>query len=177
MKPVMFLDVDDTLLSYPGGQAGAFVPDFIRWAKEHFEVRWLTMWCPSGDMRRPANGAAHWILARRLKITDDEVLEIVNPHEFPVWGSYMGFNGSYRDKSESIRAMLGDTPGRAWVWVEDPHLERSEWLFLLPPENAVNYFETSVSANDQAVVETMVLLAQRFRLPLPDSVLSEIAQR
>ena len=114
-------------------------------------------------MRRPANGAAHWILARRLKITDAEVLEIVNPHPFPVWGFRV--QGSYRDKSESIRSMLAETPDREWVWVEDPHLENSERTFLVAPENARNYYRTSVSEDAAAVVTTAGLLAERFKLP------------
>lgn len=168
MKPILYLDVDDTLLGYPGGKVGAGVPEFIRWATAHFEVRWLTMWCPSGDMRLPADGAAHWILARRLKITDDEVLAIINPHPFPVWGFRV--HGSYRDKSESIRAMLAEMPDREWVWVEDPHLEYAERDFLAAPENAQNYYETSTSHDPLAVLKTWAALAERFQLPAPDLV-------
>lgn len=165
MKPVLYLDLDDTCLAYPGGQAGPGVPEFIRWAKEHFEVRWLTMWCPSGDMAKPTDGTNAALLSLRLKITEAEILEIVNPHPFPVWGSYIGLNGSYRDKSESIRAMLNETPDREWVWVEAPHLERSEWAFIVSDENSRNYYRTSVSEDGAAVVMTAGLLAERFKLP------------
>lgn len=52
MRPVLYLDIDDTLLSWASGGPEP-VPGsgrFVRWAMERFEVRWLTRWCPSGDM-------------------------------------------------------------------------------------------------------------------------------
>lgn len=53
-QPVLYMDIDDTLLRYPGGAEGP-VPapgavEFVAWAFEHFEVRWLTRWCRNGRM-------------------------------------------------------------------------------------------------------------------------------
>lgn len=52
MRPVLYLDLDDTLLSWADGEPRA-VPSsgsFMEWALARFEVRWLTRWCPSGEM-------------------------------------------------------------------------------------------------------------------------------
>lgn len=167
MKPVLFLDVDDTLLAYPGGQAGPGVPEFVRWAKEHFEVRWLTMWCPEGNISEAVDfrfgGKLLPHLARRMEMPEAELAEIVNPHPFGV--SYGGFGGQWRDKSDSVRAMLAETPDRRWAWVEDPFLDVSEKRWLAAPENGAHYYETSVTHRDDAVYRTADLLAQRFELP------------
>ncbi|MBU8920820.1 MAG: hypothetical protein KOO63_03070 [Bacteroidales bacterium] len=54
MKPICYLDVDDTLLRFPnseeppGAAVGAW--DLINFLNKHYEVRWLTCWCPCGDM-------------------------------------------------------------------------------------------------------------------------------
>lgn len=52
MRPVLYLDIDDTLLSWTTGSPAA-VPGterFLRWALDRFEVRWLSRWCPGGSM-------------------------------------------------------------------------------------------------------------------------------
>lgn len=51
-RPVLYLDLDDTLVSWEGGRPHAAPGggEFLRWALERFEVRWLTTWCPDGSM-------------------------------------------------------------------------------------------------------------------------------
>lgn len=52
LRPVLYLDLDDTLLSWASGRPLA-VPaarEFVLWALDCFEVRWLTTWCPTGEM-------------------------------------------------------------------------------------------------------------------------------
>jgi hypothetical protein len=52
LKPVLYLDIDDTLLSWASGEPRA-VPGagrFVTRALERFEVRWLSRWCPDGRM-------------------------------------------------------------------------------------------------------------------------------
>jgi hypothetical protein len=51
-KPVLYLDLDDTLLSWQSGspRPARVAREFVLWALERFEVRWLTRWCPSGEM-------------------------------------------------------------------------------------------------------------------------------
>lgn len=51
-RPVLYLDLDDTLLNWSSGRPRA-VPcagDFVRWAAERYEIRWLTRWCRDGRM-------------------------------------------------------------------------------------------------------------------------------
>jgi hypothetical protein len=50
--PILYLDLDDTIISWEGGapHAAPGATEFVDWALEHFEVRWLTTWCPSGAM-------------------------------------------------------------------------------------------------------------------------------
>lgn len=167
MKPVMFLDVDDTLLGYPGGNAGSGVKEFVRWAKEHFEVRWLTMWCPEGSISEAVDfrfgGRLLPHLAQRMGMSESELAEIVNPHAFST--DLGGIGGEWRDKSESVRAMLAETPDRRWAWVEDPFLDVAEKRWLAAPEHGANYYETSVTHRADAVYRTADLLAYRFNLP------------
>jgi len=69
-RPVLYLDVDDTLVTFnkvvlerlAGENRGPWINgihdvvaapgagDFLRWALDVFEVRWLTAWCPRGIM-------------------------------------------------------------------------------------------------------------------------------
>lgn len=55
LRPVLYLDIDDTLLTYASGhpEPARGVNDFLTWALNHFEVRWLSRWCPSGEMPEP----------------------------------------------------------------------------------------------------------------------------
>jgi hypothetical protein len=159
MKPILFLDVDDTLIAYPKAVPGNHVPEFIRWAKEHFEVRWLTMWAVSGEM--DSLHAAE--LAKILGVPVKEIAEIRNPHGFKVIPIRLVRDENWRDKSVSIRAALAETPGREWAWVEDPHLTPWERDFIAANPN--RYFNTSSSRNPGEVVVTANRLALRFDLP------------
>lgn len=54
LRPVLYLDLDDTLLAWEDGtpRAAPGAQRFLLWALERFEVRWLTTWCPGGEMER-----------------------------------------------------------------------------------------------------------------------------
>lgn len=56
--PVLYLDLDDTVISWAGGRphAAPGAREFVLWALEHFEVRWLTTWCPGGEMEESLLG-------------------------------------------------------------------------------------------------------------------------
>jgi hypothetical protein len=53
-RPVLYLDLDDTVLAWVNGSPGPArgAREFVLWALERFEVRWLTTWCPSGEMEQ-----------------------------------------------------------------------------------------------------------------------------
>lgn len=54
-KPVLFLDVDGVLIRYTRTEAlpTPHVKEFLEWAVEHFECRWLTSWAKWGTMEVP----------------------------------------------------------------------------------------------------------------------------
>lgn len=51
-RTVLYLDLDDTLISWASGApvGGAGLRDFLLWALDAFEVRWLTRWARTGRM-------------------------------------------------------------------------------------------------------------------------------
>lgn len=154
-KPrIMYLDVDDTLIVWTNNVGGYGAPrsaEFIKWALEHFEVRWLTMWCPSGKMRR--EGAEELSYRLGNKIEPDVFYNITNPQPF------------VNQKTEGID--FNDP--RPWVWVEDGMLlkERNQ---LTQMNLAHNFYPTHVSYNVVALQKTWRLLAERFELPdAPDT--------
>lgn len=145
----MYLDVDDTILVWTNDIPGYGAPhsaEFIMWALEHFEVRWLTMWCPSGRMRR--EGAEE--LSYRLgdKIVPEIFESITNPKSF------------INNKTEAIDY---DDP-RPWVWVED-NMVLYERKVMLDKRLDHNFYPTNVSTNVVALQKTWRLLADRFDLP------------
>jgi hypothetical protein len=149
-KPrVMYLDVDDTLIVWSNDVMGFGAPraaDFVNWALEHFEVRWLTMWCPSGRMRQ--EGAEELSYRFGYKIAPEVFKSIRNPK---------GFIGQ---KTEAIDY---DDP-RPWVWVEDMVLPK-EKMFLTNRKLIDNFYPTNVSTNRVVLQKTWRLLAERFELP------------
>ena len=149
-KPrVMYLDCDDTLIVWTNSVAGYGAPraaDFVNWALEHFEVRWLTMWCPSGRMRR--EGAEELSYRFGGKIAPEVFGNIVNP------------NGFIDLKTEGID--FNDP--RPWVWVEDGMVLK-ERMFLEDKRLTHNFYPSNVSRNVVALQKTWRLLAERFELP------------
>ena len=145
----MYLDVDDTLIVWTNDIGGFGAPrsaDFINWALEHFEVRWLTMWCPSGRMRMEGAEELSYRLAG--KIAPEIFKNIVNTKQF------------IGRKTEAIDY---DDP-RPWVWVEDRILP-NEKMELENRKLIDNFYPTNVSTNIVALQKTWRLLAERFELP------------
>jgi hypothetical protein len=52
LRPVLYLDLDDTVLKWTDGNPGPAegAREFVLWSLDRFEVRWLTRWCPTGEM-------------------------------------------------------------------------------------------------------------------------------
>jgi hypothetical protein len=114
--PVLYLDLDDTLVSWcdghPEGASGS--GEFILWALPRFEIRWLTTWCPGGEM------AADLLadLAAMLRIPV-ESLQGIRGFEWEGTGS----------KLNGIAWLEHYVLGRPFIWLED--------------ENGVTDFERS----------------------------------
>lgn len=162
----MYLDVDDTLISFPplgGDEARAFylanpkgapaneVENFLKFSISNFDVRWLTMWCPSGDMHPERMRE----LADILKVDRGLVWFIRNPMSF--WwpkGDDLKTNGINWDEHAA---------GKPWVWVEDEILYKEREL-LRGRKCLDNYIPCNVSLNANRLVEVMEILKERFAL-------------
>lgn len=106
MRPVLYLDIDDTLLSWASGEPEPVdaAGGFVQWAMECFEVRWLTRWCPNGLM--PDNLLGD--LSKMIGIETD-VLGTIHACNWEDSGI----------KSDGIAWLEHTVLGRDFVWVED----------------------------------------------------------
>jgi hypothetical protein len=105
-RTVLYLDVDDTLIDWsdwlrPRAARGA--KDFLLWAMDHYEVRWLTYWAPEGRMEEDRLEQLSEILD-----VDTNVLRRIGGRD---WSWSM-------DKKDGIRWKEAAV-GRPFVWVED----------------------------------------------------------
>lgn len=149
MKPrVLYLDVDDSLVRWDNdrlGTPGNGAKEFVEWAKKHFEIRWLTAWCPSGVMGDIGKEG----LSKIFKVEPEFFDDMDNPKS---WGmsNYKTDGIDYVDP-------------RPWVWVEDEILER-EAMFLTTIDKLANFIKTDSSADPDALLKTKAILKQRFHL-------------
>lgn len=149
---ILYLDIDDTLLVHTRDYRGYAAPkaaEFFRWAKEHFEVRWLTMWCMNGTM----NERLAVELSQRFcdEITPGEFLEVINPKRLGALALY---------KTEGID--FADL--RPWVWIEDG-LIPNEKNYLKNENLFDNFYKTNVTHDITALQVTWRKLAKKFDLP------------
>lgn len=108
---------------------------FFEWALEHYEVRWLTFWCPSGRMH-PERAEQ---LAKALKVPVELVASIQG-----------------RSYSHSFNKCDGidweeHAAGRPWIWVEDD-LPQGE-LQILAGRNCLDrWFRCNVTEDETALM-------------------------
>lgn len=115
MKPVMYLDIDDVLLDWSRGglnpRAALGAREFLLWAIDNYEVRWLTYWAPNGRLDPDDVG----VLARTLQVPPSVLHEIRgldwSGGSTPVWGVHTKLDG--------IAWVEHLAMGRPFVWVED----------------------------------------------------------
>lgn len=155
MKPIAYLDVDDTILcwnikdqeefnKFPHGIPATGAKDFIYWLNTHFEVRWLTSWAPCGELH-PFDVVK---LSKTLDINEPLLEYFTNP--FP-WESR---------KTEGIE--WGTS--RKWVWIEDGLLP--DELDLLEERGCLdNYIFVNVSIDRNGLLGVKQKLIERFNLP------------
>lgn len=112
-KPVLFLDVDGVVLGFRDDPAtlqvykDGVVPaeglwDFLDWAIEHMDCRWLTSWAPWGTMDRPSK-------EQLIRIIGGDINKLDHfDHDHP-WGS---------DKTQAIdpTEFFG---GKLAFWLDD----------------------------------------------------------
>lgn len=148
---IMYLDVDDTLIvwsnRYPYGVAAPMAVEFIKWAQKHFEIRWLTAWCSSGQLSD-----------NKAKVLSEYLLNKISPKELQLFNNPKSWR---LNKTEGIDF---DDP-RPWVWIEDNILVREK--FYIGSKNLAHcHYKANVSHN-------IVMLQKAWKLVAVDHNLSE----
>lgn len=162
MKPLMYLDVDDTLLMCRSKiKAAPGAAQFLYWVTSHFEVWWLSMWCPGGPML-PERQLE---LSKLLGVPVSAIAEIPAARFwFP--GGWYDSGGPYRDKvrkTDGIDWAQIDA-GREWVWIEDG-LIHAERTILRERKASLRHIPCNVTANPRRLQAVAGLLEKRFGLP------------
>ncbi|HEV2129899.1 MAG TPA: hypothetical protein VGR27_02270 [Longimicrobiaceae bacterium] len=145
-RPVLYLDLDDTLLTYASGkpQAAPGAREFLLWALESFEVRWLTTWCPSGEMQEKLLGD----LCKMLKI------------ETAAMENIRGFDWEYSaSKVDGIAWLEHLVLDRPFLWIEDQYgVGEFELEFLDEHGFRPSYHHCNVTEDPQALLRLLELL-------------------
>jgi hypothetical protein len=152
-KLVLYVDIDDTLLMWRStGHRGKYIPkaapgagDFLRWAVNHFEVRWLSMWCRDGQFQ-PGNAEE---LAQLLGvevefITAIPTVRFTDPDKF-------------RDE---CRKTDGIDFTEDFVWIEDDILQ-SEKQVLRDHKMGLRHIPCNVTANPNRLLVVWEQLRKR----------------
>lgn len=153
MKPrIAYLDIDDTLLVWTNDHAGWAAPradQFLIWLNEHFEIRWLTMWCPIGYLDEEK--AQELSMRFNHKIDPAFFLSIRNPNSF-----------------KSLKTDAVDfIESRPWVWIEDALLG-NEYLILDKQLARNKFYKTNVSHDIVALQSTWRRLGRNFEIAIPE---------
>lgn len=147
--PVLYLDLDDTLISWAGGRPHAALGarEFILWALENFEVRWLTTWCPSGEME---DRLLH-DLCRMLGLSPDRLRHI------------RGFDWEAADsKLNGIAWLEHLVLERPFIWLEDDYGMRERERSVLSRHGLLDsYYCCNVTEHPDALAHLHETLRQR----------------
>lgn len=138
-RPVLYLDLDDTVISWATGdpEPGEGAHEFLVWALDHFEVRWLTTWCPDGRMDPQ--------LLRDLSSLTDVPVERLR--------TIRGFDWEGGSKLDGIAWLEHVVLGRPFLWVEDSTVQ-PEWLAFLDDHGLRDRFrQCDVTRQPEAVRE------------------------
>jgi len=136
--PVLYLDLDDTIISWEGGpHAAPGAREFMVWAMGRFEVRWLTTWCPDGVMEERLLGD----LARMLRLPADS-LRHIRGFEWHEEGS----------KLNGIAWLEHKVVGRPFFWLEDDYgFQERERRFLAGERFLGSYLHCNVTEDPQSL--------------------------
>lgn len=139
LPPVLYLDLDDTIVSWaderPRAAPGA--RDFVLWALDHYELRWLTTWCPTGDMAEELLED----LCSMLSIAPD-VLQHIRGFDWE----------SSESKLNGIAWLEHVVLGRPFLWLEDDFgIGERERSFLARHDLLGSYRCCNVTRDPQAL--------------------------
>lgn len=149
-RPVLYLDLDDTLVSWATGQpvAAPAAAPFVTWALQHFEVRWLTTWCPDGEM---PDGLLH-DLARLLRLPV-ETLGRIRGIDWAASGC----------KLDGIAWLEHRVLGRPFAWVEDEKgFRERERDFLARNRMLGSYYHCNVTDEVDSLSRVWESLRARY---------------
>lgn len=166
MKPVLYLDVDDTILSFnqklmmvrqsPSGVSAIGAASFLRWADEHFEIRPLTMWAVGGTFSE--EGAVE--LSTLIGMMPEWWLGLKGlKHSFAV--DRDEWEGIQRDDKITGINWEEHEQGRPWFWVEDDLLP-SEIDYLKGRGCFENYIRCNVSEQPARLIWVREELTRRL---------------
>lgn len=160
-RPVMYLDVDDTLLRYPNGREDDPVVadgarEFLAWALDAYEVRWLTRWCRAGEMPEDLV---------------DDFCKMLDVEEAVVHG-ICGLDWTFSDTKLNAIAWLEHLVlDRPFLWVEDDYgVGTLERRFLVEHGLEASWRRCNVTERPAALRELhQTLLRERARPRVPAS--------
>lgn len=169
LLPVCYLDVDDTLLRFPppsetlfwkkyprGGPADG-AGAFLEWLVQHFEVRWLTWWAPSGIMVPDRQRS----LAELLNVNRSVLRDITNPRSFLGDGVFGRYGAR---KIDGIN--LDEARERPFIWVEDEYQISDSEIQILKAHNCGDsWISCNVTRDPTRLVAVKKIIQERFNLP------------
>ncbi len=156
-KPLAYLDIDDTILAHPQPSLSIAPPgadEFLRFLGRHFEVRWLTRWCPGGRM----SDAQLQGLAEVLRLSAEELRPIANPGAFVDDEPPEGMPVKWR--ALDWEAIEG---GRTFVWIENA-LTAEDRAVLRERGVLDSYIHCDVTSHPGRLGEVKRILQERFGL-------------
>ncbi len=147
LRPVLYLDVDDVLVCWANFERSPAraAREFLAWAHDHFEVRWLTRRCPDGAMPDWCVGD----LAQLLGVEEE------------VFARTPGLDWSEcASKLNGIAWLEHVVLGRPFVWLDDEHGAGAlEQAFLAEHGFAHALMLCDVSMDPDALARAFAVLA------------------
>lgn len=142
---VLYLDLDDTILTWKDGSPapGPGVRDFLLWALDRFEVRWLTRWARDGCMSSD-------LLTDLAKLTGVEEERL---------RSIRGLDWSDGTKLDGLAWVEHMVRGRPFVWLEDDNTGANHQYFLELHGFAHCYWHCDVTEDPEALRTAHSVLA------------------
>jgi hypothetical protein len=153
-KPILYLDLDETILW--NGEPVHNAKAFFLWCAEHFEIRWLTRWIPSGKMDE-YQAKTLWLRFERQ----------IHWREFQKWDNPKSF---WNFKNEAVD--FDET--RPWVWVEN-RLDAHEDFLLAKSGHYSKFYVTDLRDDEDphgpenAVARTWKRLSEDFNIPIQEA--------
>jgi hypothetical protein len=153
LRPVLYLDLDDTVVAWADGhpRAAPGARAFLHWALERFEVRWLTTWCPEGRM--PPNLLADLCTMVEVDSARLDALRGV------AWNET-------ESKLNGIAWVEHLVLGRPFLWIEDEYGVTDRERRVLREHGLLDrYHHCNVTVEPKALRRVHAALAAELKMP------------